>query len=171
MNGCVYRQNSLVGCVGNMDRGADSDGVVCPKPRRDGLPLQLDEPIRSSSRLLHIKNEQSEASDAKAGRELLDTILMKGSYGYARSNFPVASSPPFFSGSPPTRTSNPVIQDEQFGNGNFNPLSTAFEASPPPPSSARKSGGCVRVSFGHKPATVRIEGFNCRGNCSISAVA
>lgn len=55
MNGCVYRQNSLVGCIGNMARGADSDGVVCPKPRRVGLPLQLDEPIRSSSRLLHIK--------------------------------------------------------------------------------------------------------------------
>ncbi|KAL2479083.1 hypothetical protein Fot_48097 [Forsythia ovata] len=171
MNGCVYRQNALVGCVGDMARRADSDYVVCPKPRRFGLPLQFDEPIRSPSRLLHINNEQSEACDAKAGTELLDIILMKGSCGYTRSNFQVASSPPFFSGSPPTRASNPVIQDEQFGNDNFNPLSPAPEASPPPPSSARKSGGCVRVSFGHKPATVRIEGFNCRGNCSISAVA
>ncbi|KAL2462103.1 hypothetical protein Adt_45523 [Abeliophyllum distichum] len=129
-----------------MARRADADCVVCPKPRRFGLPLQFDEPIRSPSRLLHINNEQSEACDAKAGTELLDIILMKGSCGYARSNF-------------------------QFGTDSFNPLSPAPEASPPPPSSARKSGGCVRVSFGHKPATVRIEGFNCRGNCSISAVA
>ncbi|CAA2994826.1 Hypothetical predicted protein [Olea europaea subsp. europaea] len=171
MNGCVYQQNSLVGCVGDMAKKGDSDGVVCPKPRRVGLPLRFDEPIRSPSRLLHITNEPSEACDAKAGTELLDIILMKGSGGYSRSNFQVASSPPFFSGSPPSRASNPVIQDEQFGNSNFNPLSPAIEASPTPPSSARKSSGCVRVSFGHKPATVRVEGFNCRGNCSISAFA
>ncbi|XP_022864675.1 uncharacterized protein LOC111384598, partial [Olea europaea var. sylvestris] len=77
MNGCVYQQNSLVGCVGDMAKKGDSDGVVCPKPRRVGLPLRFDEPIRSPSRLLHITNEPSEACDAKAGTELLDIILMK----------------------------------------------------------------------------------------------
>ena len=70
----------------------------------------------------------------------------------------MASSPPFFCGSPPSRASNPVIQDEQFGsNGNEN--FGAFSLAPPSPSSSAR--GCVRMKFGHTPAAVRIEGFNC----------
>ncbi|CAN4100317.1 unnamed protein product [Withania somnifera] len=75
-----------------------------------------------------------------------------------------------------SRAGNPLIQDAQFGNHNFVPIlpiqERAVAPSPPPPSSTIMSGGgCVRVKFGNKPAPVRIEGFNCRGNCSISAVA
>lgn len=155
MNGWAYQQKSLVGdCV--------AEGVFCPKPRRIGGPL-----MRSSTRLLHITNRQSEACNANAGAELLDIIRMKGNYDSETSSFQMASSPPFFAGSPPSRASNPIIQDENFGNDNGSPLSPMLEA----PSSTRKSGGCVRVNFGSKPAPVRIEGFNCRGNCSISAVA
>ncbi|KAI3463855.1 hypothetical protein Pfo_020518 [Paulownia fortunei] len=160
MNKWAYQQKALVG-------GCVADGVVCPKPRRIGAPLHFHESMRPPSRLLHINNQQAEACDAKAGTELLDIIRMKGSYGSERSNFHVASSPPFFIGSPPSRASNPIVQDEQFGNDNGNPFSPMLEA----PSSTRKSGGCVRVNFAPKPAPVRIEGFNCRGNCSISAVA
>lgn len=88
----------------------------------------------------------------------------------------MASSPPFFFGSPPTRASNPLIQDAQFRNDNFVPILAIPEGEPslPPsftPACARNNGGgCVPVKFGIKPAAVRIEGFNC---CSsrISAVA
>ncbi|KAK9278088.1 hypothetical protein L1049_027646 [Liquidambar formosana] len=38
-----------------------------------------------------------------------------GGYGAEKSSTHVASSPPFFCGSPPSRASNPVIQDAQFG--------------------------------------------------------
>lgn len=145
--------------------------VVCPKPRRLGL---LNPAINDHIRHLRWPaNHHSEIGDSKAGTELLDMILTNGSCGAERSGNQVASSPPpFFSGSPPTRTSNPVILDAQFGNEKFTPSSPM--PSPLSPSS-RMGGGCVRMKFSHKPAAVRIEGFDClsrdRRNHSISAVA
>ncbi|EYU38168.1 hypothetical protein ABFS82_04G139600 [Erythranthe guttata] len=144
-----YQQKAFVG-------GCVADGVVCPKPRRIGLPL-FHEPIKPTSRLLHFNNQSAEAYDAKAGTELLDIIRMKGGYGSPRSNYKVGSSLPFLIGSPPSRASNPIIQDEQFGNDNGDAQS----------SSTCKIGGYVPANFGPKPATVRIEGFNY----SLSAVA
>ncbi|KAK4350015.1 hypothetical protein RND71_029328 [Anisodus tanguticus] len=182
MNRCVYQQTALVGCVGVGEiRWGDisvSDGVVCPKPRRIGLfnssYVQPNEPIRPS-RFLQINNQQSEACDMKAGTELLDIILTKGNYDMETPNFDMASSPPFFFGSPPSRASNPVIQDSEFSNNNFVPILAipggGAAPSPPPPSASphKKGGGCAPVKFGITPAAVRIEGFNCRS--SISAVA
>ncbi|XP_009792338.1 uncharacterized protein [Nicotiana sylvestris] len=149
MNSCGYQQTALVGSV----------GVVCPKPRRLGFfnssYVHADEPIR--------------------GTELLDIILTKGGYDVETTNFELASSPPFFFGSPPTRASNPLIQDAQFSNNNNNffPILAIPEgaAAPSPPSSFTSTSArvCVPVKYGKKQAAVRIEGFNCC--CSISAVA
>jgi len=149
--------------------------VVCPKPRRLDMghfdSSFHDHHFRPSSFRWPI-NHQIETGDSEAGTELLDIILTKGNSA-ERSYNQVASSPPFFCGSPPSRASNPVIQDEQFGNENVTPFSPVAAAPPSP--SARKGRGCVRMNFGHKPATVRVEGFDClstdRRNCSISAVA
>ncbi|MCE3050073.1 hypothetical protein HAX54_046433, partial [Datura stramonium] len=185
MTRCAYQQKVLVGCVGvgEIRRGDSfvSNGIVCPKPRRIGLfnssYVHADEPIRPS-RYLQINNQQLEACDLKAGTELLDIILTKGSYDVESTSLEMASSPPFLFGSPPTRASNPLIRDAQFGNDNFVPVQAILEgaaaaASPPPSftlSCALKSGGgCVPVKFGHKPAAVRIEGFNCCS--SLSAIA
>ncbi|XP_055826536.1 uncharacterized protein LOC129894959 [Solanum dulcamara] len=175
MNRCAYQQTALMGFVGveEIRRGdiSVSDGLVFPIPRRNGL---FNEPIRPS-RFLQINNQQTEGYDLKAGTELLDIILAKGSYDMETTNFEMASSPPFVFGSPPTRASNPLIQDAQFGNDNFVPILAIPEGAPSPPSSftstcARNNGGgCVPVKFGIKPAAVRIEGFNCCS--SISAVA
>ncbi|CAN4086714.1 unnamed protein product [Withania somnifera] len=167
MNSCAYQQTALVGCVGVGEiRGGDisvSDGLVCPKPRRTRL---FNEPIRPPP-FLQINNQQPE------GTELLDIILTKGNYDRETPVFDRASSPPFFFGSPPTRASNPLIQDSQFSNINFVPILAIPEgtSSPPQPSaSTRKSGGgCSPMKFGIKPAAVRIEGFHCRS--SVSAVA
>ncbi|XP_047171484.1 uncharacterized protein LOC124839641 [Vigna umbellata] len=153
------------------------ESVICPKPRRLGL-------MNHSSINTHIRpfrhpiSYQSEVEDSGVGAELLDIILPKESCYLARSGGQVvASSPPFFCGSPPTRASNPVIQDEQFGNGNFSPFgngsfSPFTETSSSVSSSAR---GCVPMKFGQTQAAVRIEGFDClnrdRSSCSISAVA
>uniref|UniRef100_M1CT42 Uncharacterized protein n=1 Tax=Solanum tuberosum TaxID=4113 RepID=M1CT42_SOLTU len=183
MNMYAYQQKALVGCVGvgeteRVDISV-SNGVVCPKPRKLGFfdsdSVNVEEPIRPYQ-LMQFINEEMEACELKAGAELLDIILTKGSYEVDRANFEVDSSPPFFYGSPPSRARNPLIQDAQFGNHNFVPIlpipERAVAPSPPPPSSTIMSGGgCVRVKFGNKQAPVRIEGFNCRGNCGISAVA
>lgn len=175
MNHCGYQQkNALRSC-----EEMRMESVVCPKPRRLGL-------LNHSSIDNHIKpcrpqiiNYQAEVEDSGVSEELLDIILPKGRYYSERfgEQLESSSSPPagaFYCGSPPSRASNPVIQDEQFGNGNsshgsFSPYSMA-PSSPSP--SAR---GCVRMKFGHTAAAVRIEGFDClnrdRRNCSISAVA
>ncbi|KAG5022088.1 hypothetical protein AAZX31_07G088000 [Glycine max] len=162
MNQCGYQQKKALTSCEEMRM----ESVVCPKPRRLGL-------LNHSTFDNHIRplrppfiNYQSEIEDSGVGAELMDIILPK------RSGGQVASSPPFFCGSPPSRASNPVIQDEQFGS-NGNESFGSFSLAPPSPSSSAR--GCVRMKFGHTPAAVRIEGFDClsrdRRNCSISAVA
>lgn len=150
MKRCAYIDTNNT----NNNAFGSSAGVACPKPRR--------------VRLFNLSNYQVENSDSRGGSELLDMFLTKGSYGVEKSNHLMPSSPPFYMGSPPSRASNPVVQDAHFGTDKPSSFSPASGASP---SSQRKNGGCARGKFGQKPAVVRIEGFNCRGNCSVSAVA
>ncbi|KAJ8570152.1 hypothetical protein K7X08_006729 [Anisodus acutangulus] len=154
------------------------DVVVCPKPRRLGLlNVAINEPIRPLR--WHVSHQQ-ELCHSRAGADLLDIILAKGGNGGAdqSSAAQVASSPPFFCGSPPSRVSNPLIQDARFGDEKVSPVSP--RAIPIPsgmassPSASARKGGCVRANFGNNPA-VRVEGFDCldrdRRNCSIPALA
>ncbi|XP_042516335.1 uncharacterized protein LOC122090717 isoform X2 [Macadamia integrifolia] len=173
MNYCGYQKNTLTACE---DMRSAKDVVVCPKPRRiSGFNHVVHDPRPLRWQLSH----QAELCDSKAGSELLDMILTKGVYGGEQSTAQVASSPPFFSGSPPSRATNPLIQDARFGDEKLTSLSPLQVSVPSglssSPSSARKGGGCARMKFGHKPAAVRIEGFDCldrdRRNCSIPAVA
>ncbi|XP_022738761.1 uncharacterized protein LOC111291349 [Durio zibethinus] len=145
------------------------DSVVCPKPRRIAL---FNSSAQDHIRIFSWSTNccQTEIADSQARTELLDLILNKGGYGGEKSNNQVASSPPFFCGSPPSRASNPVIEDDKFNKKKQLPTILS-----PSPSSRTAASGCVRMKFGHKPAAVRIEGFDClnrdRRNCSISAVA
>ncbi|GAV65269.1 hypothetical protein CFOL_v3_08784 [Cephalotus follicularis] len=166
MKRCAYQEKSVMAAC-DEER---IDSVVCPKPRRLGiLNPCFHEPTRPQ--MWPLFNQQAESGDSIAGAELLDLILTKGGYGGEKPSNQVASSPPYFCGSSPSRASNPVIQDAQFGNEKMTPFSLV---APPSPSS-RLSGGCTRMKFGHRPAAVRIEGFDClsrdRCSCSISAVA
>ncbi|OIW08891.1 hypothetical protein TanjilG_05866 [Lupinus angustifolius] len=167
MNHCGYQnKNTMTSC-----EEMRMESVVCPKPRRLSL-LSIDNHIKQF--WPPFTNCQLEIEESGVGAELLDIIRPKGTcYNPERFGGQVASSPPFFCGSPPSRASNPVIQDEQFGNSNVNVNFSPFSMAPPSPSSSSRS--CARVKFGHTPAAVRIEGFDClsrdRRNCSISAVA
>lgn len=110
-------------------------------------------------------------------------MLQGGGYGGSdQTCTQVASSPPYFCGSPPSRVSNPLIQDARFGDEKITTISprsiipnpTSGVPSSSPSSSSRK-GGCLRPNYGNKPA-VRIEGFDClnrdnRRNCSIPGLA
>uniref|UniRef100_A0A5B7B0W9 Translocase subunit seca n=1 Tax=Davidia involucrata TaxID=16924 RepID=A0A5B7B0W9_DAVIN len=182
MNHCAIQQNAFASCEEmrnsvSVSLSDNRDSVVCPKPRRLGvLNTAINDPIRP---LRWHMSYQTELSDSKAGTDLLDIILAKGGYGAEQSVTQVASSPPFFCGSPPSRVSNPLIQDARFGDEKVTPISPLSIPIPsglssPSPSSSTRKGGCVRANFGNKPA-VRVEGFDCldrdRRNCSIPALA
>ncbi|KAF9588593.1 hypothetical protein IFM89_013445 [Coptis chinensis] len=183
MTQCVYQQNALAAACEEMKNNNNNtssysndrrDFVVCPKPRRLGvLNHSMNDPIRTLRWQL---SHQVEVNESKAGVDLMELILSKGGNGAEQSAAThVASSPPFFCGSPPSRATNPLIQDARFGEEKLPaPLSPlSIQSSSPSSSTTRK--GCVRAKFGHKPAAVRIEGFDCldrdRRNCSIPAVA
>ncbi|CAL5324832.1 unnamed protein product [Camellia sinensis] len=145
--------------------------VVCPIPRP--VALLTNNPMRPLR--CHVSH-QAEVFDSKAGAELLDIILKKEGFRTEQSATQLASSPPFFSGSPPSRTANPLIQDARFGDEKLTSLSASRSPSGlSSPSSACKGGGCIRMKFGLKPAAVRVEGFDCLNrdhqHSSIPAVA
>ncbi|KAK7280477.1 hypothetical protein RJT34_25541 [Clitoria ternatea] len=159
------------------------DHVVCPKPRRLGLFnfAVNDHPVRAFR--YHLSCQVEPCDSNSSGSNPLDTILTKEFDCDLEQSCPViASSPPFFCGSPPSRVANPLIQDARFGDEDFSPLSPsspwvvvpAQSVLPPSPSSSARKGGCVRANFVNNPA-VRIEGFDCldrdRRNCSIPALA
>ncbi|KVH89156.1 hypothetical protein Ccrd_008860 [Cynara cardunculus var. scolymus] len=162
MDRCAYQQqnnnNNSNDCNNNgvwLSGGEMMNDVVCPRPRRvDRLNLYVNDSIisRSSPRWQqYYAIDGSDLCDSEAGTHLLDLIFTKECFVAADR-----ASNPFFCGSPPSRASNPLIQDARFANENPWPLSTGFEVSPS--SSAR-----ARVKFGQMPAPVTVEGFNRRG--------
>ncbi|XP_059670580.1 uncharacterized protein LOC132316088 [Cornus florida] len=168
-NTFVGANEGIRGSVYISDR---KDPVVYPKPRR--LGLVINNPVRP----LRCQISQAEVFDSKAGAELLDLILKKEGFGSEQSATQLASSPPFFTGSPPSRVANPLIQDARFGDEKLTSLSALSITSPSSLSSSSSSackGGCARMKVGHKPAAVRVEGFEClnrdRRSSRISAVA
>ncbi|XP_013584690.1 PREDICTED: uncharacterized protein LOC106293556 [Brassica oleracea var. oleracea] len=170
MNHCNLKQNAFmspeesIGFVVPVSCNS-VDTVVCPKPRRVGILLNN---VIRPYRLLHSSQSgAADVCDSKAGADLLDIILRKDETLSAV----VASSPPFFLGSPPSRASNPLAQDARFGDDKLNPISPSL-SSPSSSSSRVKGGGCGRVKFEIKQGVVRVEGFNCLNrDSSIPAMA
>uniref|UniRef100_A0A2N9F2Y2 Uncharacterized protein n=1 Tax=Fagus sylvatica TaxID=28930 RepID=A0A2N9F2Y2_FAGSY len=146
--------------------------MVCPKPRRE---LEFWLTNNSLRPLRWHMSHQAEVCDSKAGADLLDMILMREGYGLEQSATQFASSPPYFCGSPPSRSVNPLIQDARFGDEKVAPSVIPSPSGVSSPSSSSRKGGCVRMKYGLKPAAVRVEGFDClnrdRQNSSIPAFA
>ncbi|KAI7749472.1 hypothetical protein M8C21_033059 [Ambrosia artemisiifolia] len=188
MNHCGIHQNSTFASPCEEMRSSVSVSVsfdngvpmVCPKPRRVSLfTTTVNEPLRP---LRWQISHQSEGYESRAGPELLDIIFAKSGGGYGAPDqtcTQVASSPPFFSGSPPSRVSNPLIQDARFRDDKITAESPRSMIPNPAPSGlsspSPRKGGCLLSNFGNKPA-VRVEGFDClnrdnRRNCSIATLA
>nr|XP_009774105.1 PREDICTED: uncharacterized protein LOC104224206 [Nicotiana sylvestris]XP_016449406.1 PREDICTED: uncharacterized protein LOC107774401 [Nicotiana tabacum] len=133
--------------------------VVCPKPRRVRHPI------------CHSKlSNQAETLDSKAGIELFDLILKEDGVAAMRSASLLSSSPPFFTGSPPSRAMNPLIHDVYFANYGKQ-LTCTLSSSPSPstsaspsPSSSCKGSSCARTRLKATQATNRVEGFDCQNS-------
>lgn len=172
MNYYGLQQNAFAACEemrGSVNIADPKEPVICPKPRRVGVVSNM--PMR------HLRwhfNQQAEGSESKAGAELLEIMFKKESHVEEFAS-QVASSPPYFCGSPPVRAANPLVQDARFGDEKHCPALTTSPSGLLSPSSTSRKGGCVRMSFGLKPAAVRVEGFDClnrdRQNSRIPAVA
>ncbi|PKU82108.1 uncharacterized protein LOC110112562 [Dendrobium catenatum] len=135
-NGCAFLQSTF---------SAGDRTVICPRPRRLFAASAV-RPLRCSAAF------PSETSDPKSTNDLVDILFPKQS----------DSTPPFFCGSPPSRSDNPVVHDARFGE--------AVLAAPVPfvptligsgSTSAASRSGCTRVRYGLTPAAVRVEGFDC----------
>ncbi|XP_019154547.1 PREDICTED: uncharacterized protein LOC109151089 [Ipomoea nil] len=140
--------------------------VVCPMPRRPNA--------HSTHTLVFPMSNSSEGIDSKTDASLVDLILKKDSLVAMQSISQLSSSPPFFSGSPPCRTNNPVIHDTCFRNEKR--VGTPVPQSPPlsgiissPSSSARKAA-CTRAMLGQQQSPVRVEGFDCQ-NSRLAGIA
>ncbi|CAN1754746.1 hypothetical protein LINPERHAP1_LOCUS5576, partial [Linum perenne] len=103
MNRCGYERSSTAAAIGA------EETVICPKPRRFGALNPSIHGFRLLPPSPPLRRYQFDVvDDSRAGAELFDLILSKGGY-----NLP--QSPPFYSGSPPSRATNPVIEDAEFG--------------------------------------------------------
>ncbi|PKA61451.1 hypothetical protein AXF42_Ash014368 [Apostasia shenzhenica] len=139
---------------------AGGDGtVICPKPRRAFAEAAIHS-FRGTSA------QPTEHPDLKSANQLLNVLTTMGSdEPIHQSDLPL----PFFCGSPPTRSGNPVVHDARFGEA---VLPCPVAGLVPAPGSGRS--GYAR--YGLPPATIRIEGFDCldrdrRRSRDISAVA
>uniref|UniRef100_A0A1J3D0I2 Uncharacterized protein n=1 Tax=Noccaea caerulescens TaxID=107243 RepID=A0A1J3D0I2_NOCCA len=163
MSSCGVQLNSFEEMRRNSAVSDRRDAVICPKPRRVGV---INHHLARSLRWQ--VSHQVELCDSNSGSEILDLILAKGGGGCDEDQTrTVASSPPFyFSGSPPSRVSNPLTKDSLFRDELLvvapPPPSAPRATKPQPPPSPRNGGGCVRATtnFGNNPA-VRVVGFNC----------
>ncbi|KAK8959174.1 hypothetical protein KSP40_PGU022389 [Platanthera guangdongensis] len=119
--------------------------VICPRPRRLH-PSAAVRPFRLNAVF------PAETSDLKPVNDLLDFLLPKQ----------CDSTPPFFCGSPPSRSNNPVVHDARFGEA---ALAGPIPVPPPPigygSASSSSRSACARVRYGFSPAPVRVEGFDC----------
>ncbi|XP_010495285.1 PREDICTED: uncharacterized protein LOC104772353 [Camelina sativa] len=168
MNSCGVQQEMRRNAVVSSDR---RDAVICPKPRRVG--------VLSSRSLRWQLNHQMELCESNSRSEILDFLLAKGSSGGGEQE----ASPLFFTGSPPSRVSNPLTKDSLFRQELLmvappTPSTPRGVTKPQPPSSPR-NGSCVRAaatSFGIDPV-VRVVGFDCdrrssnRNHRSVSTLA
>jgi len=156
---CLADSNVRVRQRSGIHRDMSQRQVICPEPRRLPIVPSLadDHEIHKSGRRLH--SHSAMQTEGEACREILDIFFSKSGYGDQAN---VNSSLPYFCGSPPSRSHNPLIHDVKF---------IKKELAPPPVNVSQKSS--CGASFGAN-TSVRVEGFFCSSSekhCIVSALA
>ncbi|KAJ7567188.1 hypothetical protein O6H91_02G135900 [Diphasiastrum complanatum] len=128
--------------------------VICPKPRRASHISNASSDI---FRAPFVKSNSVARADIEAGFEILN-IFCQSVIG--DTNFGCS---PYFCGSPPSRSRNPVIHDVQFSDQKLLPAPSAF---------SQQINCCEPARVKESP--IRVEGFVTAGRemrCSVSAQA
>lgn len=130
------------------------DQVICPKPLRMAVaPCTAKEIYRSRCR---IQSQSTLRCEGEPSYEILDIFLNKSGSGDQAN---VNSSLPYFCGSPPSRSANPLVNDVQFIENGI----------PPSPVMVSQQSSCGS-SIGSNHPSVRIEGFassSSESHCSV----
>ncbi|KAL0920985.1 hypothetical protein M5K25_008008 [Dendrobium thyrsiflorum] len=130
--------------------GSGDRPVICPKPRRTAAG---DLGGWTLARL-------ADPSDSVPANDLLHILLPKMVGEPVEQSGPIQS---FFCGSPPTRSTNPIVLDTRFGEAiPVQPVQSSTK-----PGSSDPQIGLDRTRHNLTANVIRIEGFDCLNrNCS-----
>ncbi|CAK9217250.1 unnamed protein product [Sphagnum tenellum] len=134
----------------------NEEEVICPKPRRATNVLGPATEFMKPSR--RRQSHSTVRTEGDAGFEILDIFLSKGGYNDTSS---FSCSPPYFCGSPPSRSGNPLIHDVQFLHQRAQSVLS------------QQISSCGPSSYKANPV-VRVEGFASSASdsrCRVSALA
>jgi len=154
---CLADRNQRVRQRSGIHRDMSQRQVICPEPQRLSIVPSLADEIYKSGRRQY--SHSAMQTEGEACREILDIFFSKSGYGDQAN---VNSSLPYYCGSPPSRSHNPLIHDVKF---------IKKELVPPPVNVSQKSS--CGASLGGNPS-VRVEGFACSSSekqCIVSALA
>jgi len=144
--------------LSSMNGSLRKDQLICPIPDR----MMASGPCTTRSiHKLYARNHSYAVAgnEGEPSYEILDILLNKSQYGDQTS---VKNSHPYFYGSPPNRSDNPLVRDTQF----------IRKGVPSSPVNLSQNTSCG-ASYGAKPL-VRVEGFaskNQDARCNLSALA
>ncbi|KAK4804695.1 hypothetical protein SAY86_004512 [Trapa natans] len=157
-----FQQNALIasheGIRGLFSILGPKDSIVCPMPRRATLS-----PFSSLWPMKYNMSHEIEQCNSEAGLELLDPLAKLDSVVDMDHASEIA---PLFSGSPPSRAINPLIQDAKFkyeASNLFTVFPDVSQQGLPSPPLYGHNGYMRRPTKAKPPASVRIEGFNILG--------
>ncbi|CAM6109675.1 unnamed protein product [Calypogeia fissa] len=143
-------------------RDQHEEEVICPKPRRvTNVSCPPAEFLKTSRR--RRSHSSQVRAEGEAGFEILDIFLSRSGFGDSSS---FGCSPPYFCGSPPSRSGNPLIHDVQFTHQRIPSAQSSLSSLV-----SQQKSFCA-ASYGANPS-VRVEGFvsSAEVRCSVPALA
>ncbi|KAJ0974616.1 hypothetical protein J5N97_016581 [Dioscorea zingiberensis] len=132
--------------------------ILCPEPRR---PKRIPFLLEGYGRISPKPKSILPVSRRESALDVLDTILNKEEYD--ENDLDSSNQVSFFCGSPPSRTSNPVVNDAQFVKQTLSAVASPseFHYDMKPRARSKRGSPTCGSSLDVNPK-LRIEGFACR---------